>query len=317
MAFLDKLGFKKLKDGLAKTKDDLFGKVNRLINAKKKIDDEFINQLEEIFLLSDMGYDTTQTIIENIKLSAKENKYEGEDELNRLITDEIKKVITTNTSEFNTFSFDITHKPYIIMIVGVNGVGKTTSIGKLAYNFKKAGKSVLIGSADTFRAAANEQLEIWARRAGVDIIQNPATKDPASVAFETVKTAVARGTDVVIIDTAGRLHNKSNLMEELKKIQRVMQKVIPEAPDEIFLVIDATTGQNGLNQADEFRKALGKITGIILTKLDGTAKGGIVIKISKEMGIPVRFIGVGEQIDDLQVFEKEEFINALFQTDDK
>jgi fused signal recognition particle receptor len=317
MAFLDKLGFKKLKDGLAKTKDDLFGKVNRLINAKKKIDDEFINQLEEIFLLSDMGYDTTQTIIENIKLSAKENKYEGEDELNRLITDEIKKVITTNTSEFNTFSFDITHKPYIIMIVGVNGVGKTTSIGKLAYNFKKAGKSVLIGSADTFRAAANEQLEIWARRAGVDIIQNPATKDPASVAFETVKTAIARGTDVVIIDTAGRLHNKSNLMEELKKIQRVMQKVIPEAPDEIFLVIDATTGQNGLNQADEFRKALGKITGIILTKLDGTAKGGIVIKISKEMGIPVRFIGVGEQIDDLQVFEKEEFINALFQTDDK
>lgn len=317
MAFLDKLGFKKLKDGLAKTKDDLFGKVNRLINAKKKIDDEFINQLEEIFLLSDMGYDTTQTIIENIKLSAKENKYEGEDELNRLITDEIKKVITTNTSEFNTFSFDITHKPYVIMIVGVNGVGKTTSIGKLAYNFKKAGKSVLIGSADTFRAAANEQLEIWARRAGVDIIQNPATKDPASVAFETVKTAIARGTDVVIIDTAGRLHNKSNLMEELKKIQRVMQKVIPEAPDEIFLVIDATTGQNGLNQADEFRKALGKITGIILTKLDGTAKGGIVIKISKEMGIPVRFIGVGEQIDDLQVFEKEEFINALFQTDDK
>ena len=317
MAFLDKLGFKKLKDGLAKTKEDLFGKVNRLINAKKKIDDEFLDQLEEIFLLSDMGYDTTQTIIENIKLSAKENKYEGEDELNGLVTDEIKKVITTNTSEFNTFSFDITHKPYVIMIVGVNGVGKTTSIGKLAYNFKKAGKSVLIGSADTFRAAANEQLEIWARRAGVDIIQNPATKDPASVAFETVKTAVARGTDVVIIDTAGRLHNKSNLMEELKKIQRVMQKVIPEAPDEIFLVIDATTGQNGLNQADEFRKALGKITGIILTKLDGTAKGGIVIKISKEMGIPVRFIGVGEQIDDLQVFEKEEFINALFQTDDK
>jgi fused signal recognition particle receptor len=317
MAFLDKLGFKKLKDGLAKTKEDLFGKVNRLIYAKKKIDDEFINQLEEIFLLSDMGYDTTQTIIENIKLSAKENKYEGEDELNRLITDEIKKVISTNTSEFNTFSFDITHKPYVIMIVGVNGVGKTTSIGKLAYNFKKAGKSVLIGSADTFRAAANEQLEIWARRAGVDIIQNPATKDPASVAFETVKTAVSRGTDVVIIDTAGRLHNKANLMEELKKIQRVMQKVIPEAPDEIFLVIDATTGQNGLNQADEFKKALGKITGIILTKLDGTAKGGIVIKISKEMGIPVRFIGVGEQIDDLQVFEKEEFINALFQTDDK
>jgi fused signal recognition particle receptor len=315
MAFLDKLGFKKLKEGLAKTKEDLFGKVNRLIYAKKKIDDDFLNQLEEIFLLSDMGYDTTQTIIDNIKTSAKENKYDGEDELNKLVTDEIKNVIAVNTSAFNSFSFDITHKPYVIMIVGVNGVGKTTSIGKLAYNFKKAGKSVLIGSADTFRAAANEQLEIWAKRAEVDIIQNPLTKDPASVAFETVKTAKARGTDVVIIDTAGRLHNKAHLMEELKKIQRVMQKVEPDAPDEIFLVIDATTGQNGLNQADEFKKALGKITGIILTKLDGTAKGGIVIKISKEMEIPVRFVGVGEQIDDLQVFESDEFIKALFQTE--
>lgn len=315
MAFLDKLGFKKLKEGLAKTKEDLFGKVNRLIYAKKKIDDDFLNQLEEIFLLSDMGFDTTQTIIDNIKTSAKENKYDGEDELNKLVTDEIKKVITANTSAFNSFSFDIAHKPYVIMIVGVNGVGKTTSIGKLAYNFKKAGKSVLIGSADTFRAAANEQLEIWAKRAEVDIIQNPLTKDPASVAFETVKTAKARGTDVVIIDTAGRLHNKAHLMEELKKIQRVMQKVEPDAPDEIFLVIDATTGQNGLNQADEFKKALGKITGIILTKLDGTAKGGIVIKISKEMEIPVRFVGVGEQIDDLQVFESDEFIKALFQTE--
>ncbi len=315
MAFLDKLGFKKLKDGLAKTKEDLFGKVNRLIYAKKKIDDDFLEQLEEIFLLSDMGFDTTQTIIDNIKTSAKENKYDGEDELNKLVTDEIKKVITANTSAFNSFSFDIAHKPYVIMIVGVNGVGKTTSIGKLAYNFKKAGKSVLIGSADTFRAAANEQLEIWAKRAEVDIIQNPLTKDPASVAFETVKTAKARGTDVVIIDTAGRLHNKAHLMEELKKIQRVMQKVEPDAPDEIFLVIDATTGQNGLNQADEFKKALGKITGIILTKLDGTAKGGIVIKISKEMEIPVRFVGVGEQIDDLQVFESDEFINALFQNE--
>lgn len=315
MAFLDKLGFKKLKEGLAKTKEDLFGKVNRLIYAKKKIDDDFLNQLEEIFLLSDMGFDTTQTIIDNIKTSAKENKYDGEDELNKLVTDEIKKVITANTSAFNSFSFDIAHKPYVIMIVGVNGVGKTTSIGKLAYNFKKAGKSVLIGSADTFRAAANEQLEIWAKRAEVDIIQNPLTKDPASVAFETVKTAKARDTDVVIIDTAGRLHNKAHLMEELKKIQRVMQKVEPDAPDEIFLVIDATTGQNGLNQADEFKKALGKITGIILTKLDGTAKGGIVIKISKEMDIPVRFVGVGEQIDDLQVFESDEFINALFQNE--
>lgn len=201
------------------------------------------------------------------------------------------------------------------MIVGVNGVGKTTSIGKLAYNFRNSGKSVLIGSADTFRAAANEQLEIWAKRAEVDIIQNPNAKDPASVAFETIKTAVARGTDVVIIDTAGRLHNKAHLMEELKKIKRVMQKLIPDAPDEVFLVIDATTGQNGLNQALEFKKALDKLTGIILTKLDGTAKGGIVIKISKEMGVPVRFVGVGEQIDDLQLFDAETFINALFTND--
>jgi len=198
------------------------------------------------------------------------------------------------------------------MVVGVNGVGKTTSIGKLAHNFKKAGKSVLIGSADTFRAAANEQLEIWANRAGVDIIQNPLTKDPASVAYDSVSAAVSRNADVLIIDTAGRLHNKSHLMEELKKVKRVMQKVIPDTPNETFIVIDATTGQNGLNQVKEFANALGEVTGIILTKLDGTAKGGIVVKINNEMNIPVRFIGVGEQIDDLQVFDSEDFIKAIF-----
>lgn len=313
MSFLDKIGFTKLKEGLSRTKDGLIDKVSKLIKSRTKIDDEFLNELEEIFLLSDMGFDTAEKIIYNIKERAKTEKYENEDELTKLVTDEIKKVFADSTSEFKTFDFEISKKPYVIMIVGVNGVGKTTSIGKLAYNFKKAGKSVLIGSADTFRAAANEQLEIWANKAGVDIIQNPKSSDPASVAFDTVKAAVSRNSDVVIIDTAGRLHNKAHLMEELKKIQRVIQKVIPDIPNEIFIVIDATTGQNGLNQVKEFKNALGKITGIILTKLDGTAKGGIVIKINNEMKIPVRFIGVGEQIDDLQIFESENFIKALFE----
>jgi len=312
MSFFDKIGLTKLKEGLTKTKEDLFGKVNRLIYARKKIDDEFLAELEEIFLTSDIGYDTAVHLIENIKERAKTDKYEDEEELNNLIFDEIRNIFSQTTSEFKTFDFEIKKKPYVIMIVGVNGVGKTTSIGKLAYNFRQAGKKVLIGSADTFRAAANEQLEIWSQRAGVDIIQNPHTKDPASVAFDTVKAAISRDIDVVIIDTAGRLHNKAHLMEELKKVKRVMQKVTPDIPDEIFLVIDATTGQNGLNQAKEFMNSLGKITGIILTKLDGTAKGGIVIKINKELKIPVRFVGVGEKIDDLQLFDSNSFINALF-----
>lgn len=313
MSFLDKIGFNKLKEGLTKTKDGLMEKVNRLIVARKKIDDEFLKELEEIFLLSDMGYDTAEKIISNIKEKARTNKYENENELNKIVSEEIKSIFTEVTSHFKTFDFEIPKKPYVIMIVGVNGVGKTTSIGKLAYNFRKAGKSVLIGSADTFRAAANEQLEIWAKRAGVEIIQSQNGKDPASVAYDTVQAAVKRNIDVVIIDTAGRLHNKSHLMEELKKIKRVIQKVIPEIPNEIFIVIDATTGQNGLNQVMEFNNALGKVTGIILTKLDGTAKGGIVIKINNEMNIPVRFIGIGEQIDDLQVFESDKFIEALFE----
>jgi fused signal recognition particle receptor len=313
MSFLDKIGYNKLKDGLTKTKEDLFGKISRLVTARKKIDDEFLGELEEIFLSSDFGYDTVETIINNIKERAKTDKYETDDELNSLIYDEIKKIFSVSTSSFSTFDFDIAKKPFVIMVVGVNGVGKTTSIGKLAHNFKKAGKSVLIGSADTFRAAANEQLEIWAKRAGVDIIQNPLTKDPASVAYDSVSAAVSRNADVLIIDTAGRLHNKSHLMEELKKVKRVMQKVIPGTPNETFIVIDATTGQNGLNQVKEFANALGEVTGIILTKLDGTAKGGIVVKINNEMKIPVRFIGVGEQIDDLQVFDSEDFIKAIFE----
>lgn len=313
MAFLDKIGFNKLKDGLTKTKDDLFGKVNRLVNARGKIDDDFLTELEEIFILSDIGYDTSEKLIENIKERTKQDKYESEDELNSLIIEEVRKIFAETTTDFTTFDFEIKQKPYVIMIVGVNGVGKTTSIGKLAYNFKKAGKSVLIGSADTFRAAANEQLEIWANRAGVDILQNPKSKDPASVAFDTVQSAISKNIEVVIIDTAGRLHNKAHLMEELKKIKRVMQKVIPDVPHETFIVIDATTGQNGLNQAKEFANSLGGLTGILLTKLDGTAKGGIVLKINNEMDIPVRFVGVGEQIDDLQIFDSESFVKALFE----
>lgn len=313
MSFLDKIGFKKLKDGLNKTKDNLFGKVNRLVNARGVIDDEFLIELEEILLSSDIGFDTSELLIEKIKERTQQDKYVGQNELNALINDELKKVFFDTTSEFRTFDFSSDKKPFVIMVVGVNGVGKTTSIGKLAYNFKKAGKSVLIGSADTFRAAANDQLEIWAKRAGVEIIESKSTSDPASVSFDTIKSAVSKNIDVVIIDTAGRLHNKSHLMEELKKIKRVMQKVIPDAPHEIFIVIDSTTGQNGLNQAKEFSNALDGLTGIILTKLDGTAKGGIVLKINKEMKLPVRFIGIGEQIDDLQVFDSESFVEALFE----
>lgn len=312
MSFLDKIGFKKLSESLNKTKDNLFGKVNRLVNARGVIDDEFLAELEEILISSDIGIDTSEILISKIKERTQEDKYVGQKELNELINSEIRKVFADTTSEFKTFDFESVKKPFVIMIVGVNGVGKTTSIGKLAYNFKKAGKSVLIGSADTFRAAANDQLEIWAKRAGVDIIQSKSTSDPASVAYDTVKSAANKNIDVVIIDTAGRLHNKSHLMEELKKIKRVMKKDIPDAPHETFIVIDATTGQNGLNQAKEFSNALDGLTGIILTKLDGTAKGGIVLKINKEMKLPVRFIGVGERIDDLQVFEGESFVKALF-----
>lgn len=313
MAFLDKIGFTKLKEGLSKTKDNLFGKVNRLINSRTTIDDDFLNELEEILISSDIGFDTSEQLMSSIKERVKKDKYETQEELSGMINDEIKKIFSDTTSSFTEFSFDSQVKPFVIMVVGVNGVGKTTSIGKLAHNFRKAGKNVLIGSADTFRAAANDQLEIWARRAGVDIIQSSNNSDPASVAYDTIKSAAAKDVDVVIIDTAGRLHNKSHLMEELKKIKRVMKKVIPDAPHETFIVIDATTGQNGLNQAKEFSTALDGLTGIILTKLDGTAKGGIVLKINKEMNLPVRFIGVGEQIDDLQIFERESFVQAMFE----
>jgi len=300
-----------LKQGLSKTHDNLFAKVDKLVYGKSKIDDDILEQVEEILLSSDVGVQTTEILIDNVKKRVKEEKYERPEELNRILKDEIKKIFSTETHRTSN-GFEIDKKPYIIMIVGVNGVGKTTSIGKLAYNFRNEGHSVLIAAADTFRAAANEQLETWAKRAGCEIIQLTQGSDPGAVVYNAVNNAIAKDTEVVIIDTAGRLHTKTNLMEELKKIKRVIQKLLPDAPHEILIVIDATTGQNGLNQAKEFANTIG-LTGLILTKLDGTAKGGIVLKISNELKIPVRYIGVGEQIDDLQIFDKENFIKALIE----
>jgi fused signal recognition particle receptor len=303
--------FEKLKKGLSKTHDNIFARVDKLVYGKSKIDEDTIERLEEILLSSDVGVQTSEILVENIKKRVKEEKYERPEELRLMLKDEIKKVFAGNGSD-TAAAFKIEKKPYVIMVVGVNGVGKTTSIGKLAYNFKNTGHSVLIAAADTFRAAANEQLETWAQRAGSEIIQMTQGSDPGAVVYNAVNKAVQYNTDVVIIDTAGRLHTKTNLMEELKKVKRVIQKILPEAPNEILLVIDATTGQNGLNQAKEFTNAIG-LTGIILTKLDGTAKGGIVLKISNELKIPVKYIGVGEQIDDLQIFDKESFVKALIE----
>lgn len=302
--------FEKLKKGLAKTHDNIFAKVDKIVYGKSKIDDEIIDQIEEILLSSDVGVQTTEVFIENLKKRVKEEKFERTDELNRILKDELKNVFMEEIESVN--GFKVGKKPYVVMIVGVNGAGKTTSIGKLAYNFKNAGYSVLIAAADTFRAAANEQLETWAKRAGCEIIQLTQGSDPGAVVYNAISSASANNYEVVLIDTAGRLHTKTNLMEELKKVKRVIQKLMPDAPQEILLVIDATTGQNGINQAKEFAAAIG-LTGLILTKLDGTAKGGIVIRICSELKIPVKYIGVGEQIDDLQIFDKESFVKALIE----
>ncbi|MFI5145404.1 MAG: signal recognition particle-docking protein FtsY [Ignavibacteria bacterium] len=303
--------FEKLKQGLSKTHTNIFTKVNRLVNSKSTIDDDFIGQLEEILLSSDVGVQTTELMIQSIKERVKNEKYLDIDELNSLIKDELQKILGQEKKD-DSAGFKIDKKPYVIVVVGVNGVGKTTSIGKLAFNYKNAGHSVLIAAADTFRAAANEQLETWAKRAGAEIIELKSGSDPSAVVYNAINSAIANNIDVVLIDTAGRLHTKINLMEELKKIKRVIQKLIPDAPHEVLLVIDATTGQNGLNQAKEFSNAIG-VSGLILTKLDGTAKGGIVLRINSEINIPVRFIGVGEQIDDLQVFNKKDFVSALME----
>ncbi len=311
MGFLDKIGFTKLKEGLAKTRDSIFGKVAKLITTKSTIDDELLDQVEEILISGDVGVDATTAIIDAIKRRVKEERYTDASALNNLLKDEIQRQFANGSTNADPF-FLPGIKPYVIMVVGINGVGKTTTIGKLAHQYIKAGKKVVIAAADTFRAAANEQLEIWAKRAGAEIIQQVHGSDPASVAFDAVKAATARGADVVIIDTAGRLHNKVNLMEELKKIKRVVQKQNADAPHEVFLVIDASTGQNGVQQAKQFSAAVG-VTGLVLTKLDGTAKGGIVLAISKDMGLPVKFIGVGEQLDDLQPFDRKAFVDALFE----
>ncbi len=313
MGLLDSIGLSRLKDGLAKTRTTFISKLNRLFFATAKIDDDFLVQLEEILIGADVGVDTAALVLSRVKARAKEQRYENAAELSSLVRESIADVLIGNKKKKgdDPFVLHTVAKPYVIMVVGVNGVGKTTTIGKLAFNYKSAGKNVLIGAADTFRAAANEQLEIWAKRAGVTIIQQAQGSDPAAVAFDTVKAAQSRNADVVIIDTAGRLHTKVNLMEELKKIKRVMHKCMAEAPHEVLLVLDASTGQNAIQQAKQFDAAVG-LTGLVVTKLDGTAKGGIILAISQALKIPVRFIGVGEQIGDLQPFNTETFIDALF-----
>jgi fused signal recognition particle receptor len=306
-------GLSRLKDGLTKTRDSIVRKVQELAVTKSTIDEDLMSQLEEILIAGDVGIETTNIILAGLKRRVKEEKYDSASRLVALLKDEVIALFQPGeSSEETADSFQIPSKPRIILVVGVNGVGKTTTIGKLAYGYRQAGYRVLIGAADTFRAAANEQLEIWAGRAGVETIHHSRGADPAAVAFDTLNSGLAKGTDVIIVDTAGRLHTKTNLMEELKKIKRVLGKKLPGAPHEVLLVLDATTGQNGLQQAKHFAEAVG-VTGLVITKLDGTAKGGIVLAVSNEMKIPVRFIGVGERIDDLQPFDRRAFVDALFE----
>ena len=311
MGFLDRIG--KLKESLSGTREGIVGKVARLVTAKSTVDDEFLERLEEILIGGDVGVAATGSIIEAIRQRVKAERYADAPELMALLKDEIRKQFAGNGAAAATPSLTPDGiRPYVLIVVGINGVGKTTTIGKLAHAYVAAGKKVVIGAADTFRAAANEQLDVWARRAGAVVISQGPGADPAAVAFDAVSAAAARGADVVIIDTAGRLHTKVNLMEELKKIRRVVEKAMPGAPHDVFLVIDASTGQNGLRQAELFAASAG-VTGLVLTKLDGTAKGGIVLAISREMNIPVRFSGVGEGIDDLQPFDRAAFVEALFE----
>ncbi|MBR1512771.1 MAG: signal recognition particle-docking protein FtsY [Bacteroidales bacterium] len=302
-----------LDKGLEKTKTSVFSKITKAIIGKSTVDDEVLDNLEEILITSDVGVETTLKIIDRIQARVARDKYVNTSELNTILKEEIMALLQENESgDGTTFDIPADKKPYVIMVVGVNGVGKTTTIGKLAHNFKKAGKKVVLGASDTFRAAAVSQLQIWADRVGVPIVQQGMGADPASVAFDTVKSAVAQDADVVIIDTAGRLHNKVNLMRELTKIKTVMQKVVPDAPHEILLVLDASTGQNAIEQAKQFTAAT-EVNALALTKLDGTAKGGVVIGISDQFKIPVKYIGVGEGIDHLQVFDRKAFVDSLFE----
>ena len=302
-----------LDKGLEMTKTSVFSRISKAIIGKSTVDDEVLDNLEEILITSDVGVETTLKIIDRIQARVARDKYVGTSELNNILKEEIMALLQENESgDGTTFEIPADKKPYVIMVVGVNGVGKTTTIGKLAYNFKKAGKKVILGASDTFRAAAVSQLQIWAERVGVPIVQQGQGADPASVAFDTVKSAVAQDADVVIIDTAGRLHNKVNLMRELTKIKTVMQKVVPDAPHEILLVLDASTGQNAIEQAKQFTAAT-EVNALALTKLDGTAKGGVVIGISDQFKIPVKYIGVGEGIDHLQIFDRKAFVDSLFE----
>ena len=321
MGFLDKLFSKKEKEsldqGLQKTKDNFLSKITKAIAGKSTVDEEVLDDLEDALVTADVGIDTTVQIIEQIEKRVSRDKYLNTGELNKILQEEIENLlIDAPQSNAYTFASDLPAKPYIILVVGVNGVGKTTTIGKLAYNFKKAGKSVLLGAADTFRAAAVDQLTIWSERAGVPIVKQAMGSDPASVAFDTVQSGVSRGTDVIIIDTAGRLHNKAYLMEELSKIKRVIQKHIPDAPHEVMLVLDGSTGQNALEQAKHFTAAT-DVSALTITKLDGTAKGGVVLAIANQFKIPVKFIGVGEKMEDLLVFDKHEFVDSLFSLENK
>jgi len=301
-----------LDQGLSKTKDSVFKKLSRAVVGKSKVDDEVLDNLEEVLITSDVGVETTLKIIERIEGRVSKDKYMGIDELNNILKEEIAALLEENNSgDVSDFDLPESDLPYVIMVVGVNGVGKTTTIGKLAYNFKKAGKSVILGAADTFRAAAIEQLEIWAQRVDVPIVKQKMGSDPASVAYDTLASAIAAKADVVIIDTAGRLHNKIGLMNELSKIKKVMQKLVPDAPQEVLLVLDGSTGQNAFEQAKQFTLAT-EVTAMALTKLDGTAKGGVVIGISDQFKIPVKYIGIGEKLEHLQIFRRREFVESLF-----
>ena len=321
MGFFDKLFGKKEKEtldqGLQKTKENFLSKITKAVAGKSTVDEEVLDSLEDALVSADVGIDTTVQVIDRIEKRVAKDKYLTTSDLNRILQEEIRGMLV-DTPQDNAYTFEspMPAKPYVILVVGVNGVGKTTTIGKLAYNFKKAGKSVLLGAADTFRAAAVDQLTIWSERVGVPIVKQPMGADPASVAFDTVQSGVSRGSDVVIIDTAGRLHNKAHLMEELSKIKRVIQKHIPEAPHEIMLVLDGSTGQNALEQAKHFTAAT-EVTAITVTKLDGTAKGGVVMAIANQFKIPVKFIGMGEKMEDLLVFDKHEFVDSLFNLESK
>ena len=311
-SFFSKEKKETLDKGLSKTKENVFSKITRAIAGKSKVDDEVLDNLEEVLITSDVGVDTTLKIISRIEDRVARDKYVTTSELTAILREEIASLLTENhTEDLESFTVPEDKKPYVIMVVVVNGVGKTTTIGKLAYQFKKAGKNVYLGAADTFRAAAVEQLVIWSERVGVPIVKQKMGSDPASVAFDTLSSAKANGADVVIIDTAGRLHNKINLMNELTKIKNVMKKVVPDAPHEVLLVLDGSTGQNAFEQAKQFTAAT-EVNALAVTKLDGTAKGGVVIGISDHFRIPVKYIGLGEGMEDLQVFNRKEFVNSLF-----